>query len=42
MMSMMVIPLETSEEDDDGWGQYIKIDIQRNQVQIFILENKFE
>ena len=26
-MSTMVIPLETKVEDDNGWGQYIKIDI---------------
>ena len=26
-MSTAVIPLEINEEDDDGWGQYIKIDI---------------
>ena len=29
---MMVIPLETNEEDDNGWGQYIKIDIQEKPV----------
>ena len=26
-MTSKVIPLEINEEDDDGWGQYIKIDI---------------
>ena len=26
-MTSKVIPLETNLEDDDGWGQYIKIDI---------------
>ena len=31
-MSTMVIPLETSEEYDDGWGQYIKIDIHEEPV----------
>ena len=29
---MMVIPLETNEEDDNGWGQYIKIDIHEEPV----------
>ncbi len=31
-MSTMVIPLETNEEDDNGWGQYIKIDIHEKPV----------
>ena len=31
-MSTAVIPLEINEEDDDGWGQYIKIDIQQEPV----------
>ena len=31
-MSTMVIPLETNEEYDDGWGQYIKIDIHEEPV----------
>ena len=31
-MSTMVIPLETNEEDDNGWGQYIKIDIHEEAV----------
>ena len=31
-MSTMVIPLETKVEDDDGCGQYIKIDIHEEQV----------
>ena len=31
-MSTMVIPLETKVEDDDGWGQYIKIDIHEEPV----------
>ena len=31
-MSTMVTPLETSEEYDDGWGQYIKIDIHEEPV----------
>ena len=26
-MATRVLPLETNPEDDDGWGQYIKIDI---------------
>ena len=31
-MSTMVIPLETKVEDDNGWGQYIKIDIHEEPV----------
>ena len=31
-MSTMVIPLETILEDDNGWGQYIKIDIHEEPV----------
>ena len=31
-MSTMVIPLETSDEYDDGCGQYIKIDIHEEPV----------
>ena len=31
-MATKVIPLETNEEDDDGWGQYIKIDIHEKPV----------
>ena len=31
-MSTMVVPLETILEDDNGWGQYIKIDIHEEPV----------
>ena len=31
-MTSVVIPLETNVEDDDGWGQYIKIDIHEEPV----------
>ena len=31
-MSTMVIPLETSSDDDNGWGQYIKIDIHEEPI----------
>tara|TARA_B100000963_G_scaffold196657_1_gene171166 strand:- start:265 stop:465 length:201 start_codon:yes stop_codon:yes gene_type:complete len=33
-MASMVIPLETNADDgpDDGWGQYIKIDISEEPV----------
>lgn len=31
-MTSVVIPLETNVEDDDGWGQYIKIDIHEEAV----------
>ena len=31
-MTSKVIPLEINEEDDDGWGQYIKIDIHEEPV----------
>lgn len=31
-MTSMVIPLEINAEDDDGWGQYIKIDIHEEPV----------
>ena len=31
-MTSKVIPLEINEEYDDGWGQYIKIDIHEEPV----------
>jgi len=31
-MSSVVIPLETPKELDDGWGQYVKIDIKEEPV----------
>ena len=31
-MTSKVIPLETNLDDDDGWGQYIKIDIHEEPV----------
>ena len=31
-MASKVIPLETNEEYDDGWGQYVKIDIHEEPV----------
>ena len=31
-MTSKVIPLETNEEYDDGWGQYVKIDIHEEPV----------
>ena len=31
-MASRVIPLEINEEYDDGWGQYVKIDIHEEPV----------
>ena len=31
-MTSKVIPLEINEEYDDGWGQYVKIDIHEEPV----------
>jgi len=31
-MSTIILPLETNEKYDNGWGQYIKIDIHEEPV----------
>tara|TARA_B100001057_G_scaffold478467_1_gene548949 strand:+ start:188 stop:388 length:201 start_codon:yes stop_codon:yes gene_type:complete len=31
-MTSVVIPLETAKEDDDGWGQYVILDMKEEPV----------